>query len=113
MKFASRSSIRSAFTLTVGAALVVSAGVAMAQAKPLAGQTVKLMWIDPLTGLMGPVGTNQVKTQQYLAERFNATNPAGVKFEIIPVDNKLSPTDRKSTRLNSSHSTLSRMPSSA
>jgi branched-chain amino acid transport system substrate-binding protein len=93
MKFASLSSTRRVFNLSVGAALVVAAGVAMAQAKPLAGQTVKLMWIDPLTGLMGPVGTNQVKTQQYLAERFSASNPAGVKFEIVPVDNKLSPTE--------------------
>jgi branched-chain amino acid transport system substrate-binding protein len=81
------------FNLTVGAALVVSAGAVMAQAKPLAGQVVKIMWIDPLTGLMGPVGNNQVKTQQYLAERFSASNPAGVKFEIVPVDNKLSPTE--------------------
>ncbi len=87
------SAARRLFNLTVGAALVVSAGAALAQAKPLAGQTVKLMWIDPLTGLMGPVGTNQVKSQQFLAERFSASNPAGVKFEIIPVDNKLSPTE--------------------
>ena len=93
MKFASSSLTRHVFNLTVGAALVVSAGAVMAQAKPLAGQTVKIMWIDPLTGLMGPVGNNQVKTQQYLAERFNASNPAGVKFEIVPVDNKLSPTE--------------------
>ena len=93
MKPASNSLSRRVFTLTVGATMVVSAGVAMAQAKPLAGQTVKLMWIDPLTGLMGPVGTNQLKSQQFLAERFSATNPAGVKFEIIPVDNKLSPTE--------------------
>ncbi len=87
MKFTSGSLTRHAMQLTAGAALLACASVAMAQAKPLAGQTVKLMWIDPLTGLMGPVGTNQVKTQQYLAERFNATNPAGVKFEIVPVDN--------------------------
>jgi len=84
---------RRLFSLSIGAALVVSAGAALAQAKPLAGQTVKLMWIDPLTGLMGPVGNNQVKTQQFLAERFSASNPAGVKFEIVPVDNKLSPTE--------------------
>jgi branched-chain amino acid transport system substrate-binding protein len=93
MKFAKRSSARAVLTLTIGAALVVSAGAAMAQAKPLAGQVVKIMWIDPLTGLMGPVGTNQLKTQQYLAEKFSASNPAGVKFEIIGVDNKLSPTE--------------------
>jgi len=92
-KFASSSLTRHAVHLTVGAALVVAAGAAMAQAKPLAGQTVKIMWIDPLTGLMGPVGNNQVKTQQFLAEKFSASNPAGVKFEIVPVDNKLSPTE--------------------
>jgi branched-chain amino acid transport system substrate-binding protein len=81
------------FALALGASLVVSATLAFGQAKPLAGQTVKIMWIDPLTGLMGPVGTNQLKTQQFLAERFSATNPAGVKFEVIGVDNKLSPTE--------------------
>jgi branched-chain amino acid transport system substrate-binding protein len=84
---------RHILSLSVGAALAVSAGTALAQAKPLSGQTVKLMWIDPLTGLMGPVGTNQLKTQQFLAEKFSASNPAGVKFEVIGVDNKLSPTE--------------------
>jgi branched-chain amino acid transport system substrate-binding protein len=84
---------RQVLSLTLGAALAACTGSALAQAKPLAGQTVKLMWIDPLTGLMGPVGTNQLKTQQFLAERFSATNPAGVKFEVVGVDNKLSPTE--------------------
>lgn len=93
MKHSQHSVIHRLLQLSVGAALVVAASAAMAQAKPLAGQVVKLMWIDPLTGLMGPVGTNQVKTQQFLAERFSASNPAGVKFEIVPVDNKLSPTE--------------------
>ena len=83
----------SLITLTVAATLALGTGAALAQAKPLAGQTVKLMWIDPLTGLMGPVGTNQLKTQQFLAEKFSASNPAGVKFEVIGVDNKLSPTE--------------------
>ncbi len=93
MKIDHRVLSRHILSLSVGAALAVSAGSVLAQAKPLAGQTVKLMWIDPLTGLMGPVGTNQLKTQQFLAERFSATNPAGVKFEVIGVDNKLSPTE--------------------
>ncbi len=93
MKFVRHSLSRHLLSSSVGAALVVFAGAALAQARPLAGQLVKLMWIDPLTGLMGPVGTNQVKTQQFLAERFSASNPAGVKFEIVPVDNKLSPTE--------------------
>ena len=93
MKFASSSLTRRVLTLTVGAALVVCAGTAMAQAKPLAGQVVKIMWIDPLTGLMGPVGANQLKTAQFLAEKYSAINPAGVKFEILSTDNKLSPTE--------------------
>lgn len=84
--------------LTLGAALAFSAAAAVAQpakaaAKPLAGQTVKMMWIDPLTGLMGPVGTNQLKSWQFMVEKFNASNPAGVKFEVVGVDNKLSPTE--------------------
>jgi branched-chain amino acid transport system substrate-binding protein len=79
--------------LAIGAALAVSAALAFAQAKPLAGQTVKIAWIDPLTGLMGPVGNNQLNTVRFMAEKYNASNPAGVKFEIVPFDNKLSPTE--------------------
>ncbi len=55
------------------------------------GETVKLAWIDPLSGLMAPVGQNQLKSFQFFAEHFNKKNPAGVKFEIIGIDNKLSP----------------------
>jgi branched-chain amino acid transport system substrate-binding protein len=93
MKFASSPLTRHVFSLTIGAALVVSTGAVLAQAKPLAGQTVKMMWIDPLSGLMGPVGTNQYKSWQFFQEKFNASNPAGVKFDVIAVDNKLSPTE--------------------
>ncbi|HJV94622.1 MAG TPA: ABC transporter substrate-binding protein, partial [Albitalea sp.] len=71
--------------------------LAMAQtnvgAKPLAGQTVKIAWIDPLSGLMAPMGNNFTKSFQFMAEKFNATNPAGVKFELVSFDNKLSPTE--------------------
>jgi len=55
------------------------------------GTTVKIGWIDPLSGLMAPVGQNQLKTYQFLAEHFNKSNAAGVKFEVVPIDNKLSP----------------------
>jgi branched-chain amino acid transport system substrate-binding protein len=57
------------------------------------GETVKIAWIDPLSGLMAPVGANQLKTYQYLAEEYNKNNLAGVKFEIIGLDNKLSPAE--------------------
>ncbi len=81
------------FNLTLGAALIVTAAGAFAQAKPLEGKVVKLAWIDPQTGLMGPVGNNQLNTVRFMAEKYNANNPAGVKFEIVPFDNKLSPTE--------------------
>jgi branched-chain amino acid transport system substrate-binding protein len=54
-------------------------------------QTVKIAWLDPLSGLMAAVGTNQLKGFQFLAEQFSKKNKAGVKFEIIGIDNKLSP----------------------
>jgi branched-chain amino acid transport system substrate-binding protein len=87
--------MRRAFVLATGAALVVGAGSALAQAKKsTAGEVVKIAWIDPLSGLMAPVGTNQLKSLQFLAEKFSgAGNPAGVKFEIVGMDNKLSATE--------------------
>jgi branched-chain amino acid transport system substrate-binding protein len=91
----------------IGIAMAVSAllcsGLSLAQtpapakaAAPAAGavnlnQTVKIAWLDPLSGLMAAVGTNQLKSFQFLAERFSQKNKAGVKFEIIGIDNKLSP----------------------
>ncbi len=69
---------RSAFAACVGAALVVSAGTALGQAKmaakPLQGQIVKLAWIDPLSGLMAPVGNNQLKSWQF-ASRSSTRQP--------------------------------------
>jgi len=73
----------------LAAAMLVSGANALAQK----GETVKLAYIDALSGLMGPVGQNQVKSFQFFAEKFNKTNPAGVKFEIIAIDNKLSPAE--------------------
>ena len=91
---------RRRFNAVLGAALVAPASSSVlaqtkagAGAKPLAGTTVKLMFIDALSGLMGPVGNNQLKNFRFFAEQYNASNPAGVKFEILAIDNKLSPTE--------------------
>jgi branched-chain amino acid transport system substrate-binding protein len=81
MKFAHQS--------VAAAALVLAFGTAHAQK----GETVKIAWIDPLSGLMAPVGSNQLKSFQFFAEKFSANNPAGVKFEVIGIDNKLSPAE--------------------
>ncbi|MBI3380792.1 MAG: branched-chain amino acid ABC transporter substrate-binding protein [Aquabacterium sp.] len=76
-------------TLSLLVAASLSAGAAFAQK----GETVKIAWIDPLSGLMASVGQNQVKSFQFVAEKINANNPAGVKFEIVSIDNKLSPAE--------------------
>jgi branched-chain amino acid transport system substrate-binding protein len=97
VKFASHALALSALLAcaAVQAQAPAKPGAAPAVAAPAAtkGQVVKVMWIDPLTGLMGPVGTNQLKSLQFLAEKLSASNPAGVKFEVQGVDNKLSPAE--------------------
>ncbi len=75
--------------MSVMVAASLSAGAVFAQK----GETVKVAWIDPLSGLMASVGQNQLKSYQFVAEKLNANNPAGVKFEIISIDNKLSPAE--------------------
>ena len=76
--------------LVVAAATLAACGGAWAQK----GEVVKIIRIDPLTGLLGPVGTNQDKSYKFFAEKFSgAGNPAGVKFEFETIDNKLSPTE--------------------
>ena len=58
------------------------------------GEVVKMVRIDAQTGLLGPVGVNQLKSYQFFAEKFSgAGNPAGVKFEVTGIDNKLSPAE--------------------
>ncbi len=55
-------------------------------------QTVKIAFIDPLSGLMAPVGQNQLHSWQFIADMANQKNWAGgPKFEIVGFDNKLSP----------------------
>ncbi|MDD5325644.1 MAG: branched-chain amino acid ABC transporter substrate-binding protein [Polaromonas sp.] len=76
--------------IVAASAMMMAVGVAFAQQ----GETVKMVRIDPLTGLLGPVGVSQIKGYQFFAEKFSgAGNPAGVKFEITAIDNKLSPTE--------------------
>lgn len=82
------------FALKLVCASVIAASATGAFAQK--GETVKLAWIDPLSGLMAAVGTNQLKTYQFLAEEFNKKNAAGVKFEIVGIDNKLSPQETTS-----------------
>ncbi|ALD90719.1 branched-chain amino acid ABC transporter substrate-binding protein [Cupriavidus gilardii] len=73
--------------LVAGVALMAALGSGAA-----AADTVKIAFIDPLSGLMAPVGQNQLKSWQYVAELANQKNWAGGhKFEVVGFDNKLSP----------------------
>ena len=81
------------FTVALAVGASPAAAQAKAAAKPLQGQVVKLAWIDPLSGLMGPVGNNQLNSWKFAIDKFNADNPAGVKFEITGFDNKVSPAE--------------------
>ncbi len=78
---------RRLFGVSVAATALLSSGLVFAQA----GQTVKIGFIDPLSGPFANVGQNQLKSWQFMAEHFNAKNAAGVKFEFVPFDNKGSP----------------------
>ncbi len=74
-----------ASTLALSIAACFSASVAQAQ-------TVKVAFIDPLSGPFGPVGQNQLRAWQTSSDEANAKNWAGgPKFEMVPFDGKGSP----------------------
>ena len=75
-------------------ALVAVSGVALAQK----GETVRIAFMDPLSGPFANVGQNQLKSWQFAAERLSGSkNPAGVKFEVVGFDNKGSPQESLNT----------------
>ena len=84
---------RRTFGVTVAVAAALSSGAVFAQA----GETVKLAFMDPLSGPFANVGQNQLKSWQFSADYFNKKNAAGVKFEIVPFDNKGSPQESLNT----------------
>ena len=79
------------FAVSVAASAALVSGVAFAQA----GQTVKIALIDPISGPMANIGEAFTKVFQLEIDRLNtkgnANNPGGVKFELVPFDNKMSP----------------------
>ncbi len=78
------------FKITTAAVALACASGAMAQK----GEVVKMVRIDAQSGLLGPVGVNQLKSYQFFAEKFSGKgNPAGVTFEVTGIDNKLSPAE--------------------
>jgi branched-chain amino acid transport system substrate-binding protein len=70
-----------------------AAGAAPAAIPAVAAQTVRIAFIDPLSGPFAGVGTNLLRHFQYVIELANAQQLAGpgITFEIVPFDNKASP----------------------
>jgi branched-chain amino acid transport system substrate-binding protein len=65
---------------------------ARAEGAPLAGKTVRIAFIDPLSGPAGDIGRNCLKSWQFMADRLGgAANPAGVRFRVAGFDNRGSP----------------------
>ncbi|WP_341703664.1 branched-chain amino acid ABC transporter substrate-binding protein [Ferrovibrio sp.] len=57
----------------------------------IAADTIKIAYIDPLSGMMAPIGEQGLADYRFMAERINAAGGvAGKKLEIVPFDNKLS-----------------------
>lgn len=74
-----------------GGALGALALVA-ASAAAQVGETVRIAFIDPLSGPMADIGRNSLRSWQFVAERHSHSgNPAGVRFVVAPFDNKGSP----------------------
>src|SRR5246500_240269 len=72
--------------MTVAALLPMLASTALAQ------ETVKIAYIDPLSGGGASVGEVGFKTFQFIADELNAKGGIlGKKVEIVPFDNKTNP----------------------
>ena len=99
--------------VTVAAVLALTgAGFAFAQATPAKpapaakaaaapaagkGETVRIAFMDPLSGPFANVGQNQLKSWQFAAEHFSGKTPSGAKFEVVGFDNKGSPQESLNT----------------
>ncbi len=73
-------------------ALVSVGAMALGSGFALAQDTIKIAYIDPLSGPGATVGEVGLKTFQFMADEINAKGgAAGKKFEILPFDNKTNP----------------------
>src|SRR6516162_6014269 len=65
---------------------------AFLQAPTFAQDTVRIGYVDPLSGGGASIGEVGVKTFQFMADEINAKGGVlGKKLEIVPYDNKLNP----------------------
>jgi branched-chain amino acid transport system substrate-binding protein len=72
--------------------MAVLFGLPMFGATAIAQDTLKIGWIDPLSGGGASVGERGLKVFQFLANELNAKGGVlGKQVEIVPFDNKLNP----------------------
>jgi branched-chain amino acid transport system substrate-binding protein len=76
--------------------LPVTAALALS-ALAVNAETVKIAFMDPLSGPFANVGQNQLKSWQFMAEYFNKKDPKAPQFEIVAFDNKGSPQESLNT----------------
>jgi branched-chain amino acid transport system substrate-binding protein len=74
-------------------AVGVAASMACAVGSAMAAETVRIGFIEGLSGAFAPVGQNGLKSMQYVAEIASSAGWAGkdVKIEVVPFDGKASP----------------------
>lgn len=77
---------------TLRQALLGAAGLALLSTTALAAETVKIAFIDPLSGGAASTGENGLKHYQYLADWLNSKQ-SDYKFEVTGYDNKVNPQD--------------------
>lgn len=64
--------------------------LALPQKTEAQGATIKIAYVDPLSGPMAGIGDTGLKNFQFILEQINAKGGAnGKKLEIVPFDNKL------------------------
>src|SRR3954468_38926 len=85
--------MRSTVRFVAAAAVFCIGGAAFAQK----GETVRIAFMDPLSGPFANVGQNQLRSWQLVAEKLNGKNPAGVNFEVVGFDNKGTPQESLNT----------------
>jgi branched-chain amino acid transport system substrate-binding protein len=73
-------------------ALFLTSGIVLAAPAVRAQDTIKIAYIDPLSGGGASIGEVGLKTFQFLADEINAKGGVlGKKLEIVGYDNKLNP----------------------
>ena len=74
--------------------LLALSALCLALARPVAAETIKVGYVDPLSGTFAQSGDQFLKVFQYIIDKINAKGGAlGRKFELVPFDDKTQPAE--------------------